>query len=254
VLEGADGVSVLNQETGVWRPFTMRVDLEPWKDVRVRQAMRLIVDRQQMVDQVLAGNGRVANDLYSPYDPCFASELPQREQDLEQAKSLLQQAGHDGLTTEMVTSPVNGGTVEMAQVFVEQAKAAGVTVNLRRVDPGQFYGDQYLKWPFAIDFWGSLLYLPQVTQADGPGATWSETHFADPEFGGLFDEALATVDDAKRCEIIHQMQAIQHERGGYIIHYYVNVAAGYSNELLGLKPYKTGDDLNGYHLNEVSFA
>jgi len=97
-------------------------------------------------------------------------------------------------------------------------------------------------------------YLVQCATADGPGGTWNETHFADPEFGKLFDEALGTVDEAKRCDIIHQMQAIQHDRGGYIIHYYVNVVDGYSDKLLGMKPWKTGDDLNGYHLNEVSFA
>ena len=35
----------------------MRVDAAPFDDVRVRQALRLIVDRQQMVDQVLGGHG-----------------------------------------------------------------------------------------------------------------------------------------------------------------------------------------------------
>ena len=89
----------------------MRVDATPFDDVRVRQAFRLIVDRQQMVDQVLSGQGRIANDLYAPYDPCFASDLPQREQDLEQAKSLLKAAGRENLTVELVTAPVFQGIV-----------------------------------------------------------------------------------------------------------------------------------------------
>ena len=53
---------------GGWLTIVMAVDQEPFTDVRVRQAMRLIVDRQAMVDQVLGGYGRIANDLYSPLD------------------------------------------------------------------------------------------------------------------------------------------------------------------------------------------
>ena len=51
--------------------------------------MRLICDRQQMIDQALSGYGTLGNDLYAPFDPAFAKDLPQREQDIDQAKSLL---------------------------------------------------------------------------------------------------------------------------------------------------------------------
>ena len=46
---------MLNSPTGAWQPFTMRIDAAPFDDVKVRQAMRLIVDREQMVQQVLSG-------------------------------------------------------------------------------------------------------------------------------------------------------------------------------------------------------
>ncbi len=90
----------------------MRVDTPPFNDVRVRQAFRLIVDRKQMVEQVLSGQGRVANDMYSPYDPAYDSSLPQRVQDLAQAKSLLKQAGHagpDGRARHLGRVPGRGG-------------------------------------------------------------------------------------------------------------------------------------------------
>ena len=38
---------VLDAKTGAWQPFTMRIDQKPFDDVRVRQAFRLIPDRQQ---------------------------------------------------------------------------------------------------------------------------------------------------------------------------------------------------------------
>ena len=87
-IEGAGG-GVLVSETGAWVPFTMRVDQAPFNDVKVRQAMRLIVDRQQMIDQTLSGYGSLGNDMYAPFDVAYASDLPQREQDIDQAKSLL---------------------------------------------------------------------------------------------------------------------------------------------------------------------
>ena len=94
-IKGAGG-GVLVAETGAWVPFTMRVDVAPFDDVRVRQAMRLIVDRQQMIDQTLSGYGSLGNDMYAPFDTAYASDLPQREQDIDQAKSLLAEAGQDG--------------------------------------------------------------------------------------------------------------------------------------------------------------
>jgi peptide/nickel transport system substrate-binding protein len=115
--------------------------------------MRLIVDRKQLIQQALSGQGRVANDLYAPFDPAYNKGLAQREQDLEQAKSLLKQAGQSDLRVELVTAPVFHGIVEAAQVLAEQAKGAGVTISVRKVDPGTYYGDNYLKWRFAQDYW-----------------------------------------------------------------------------------------------------
>ena len=82
-VKGNPQLRVLSSPTGGWQPFTMRVDKAPFSDPRVRQAMRLIIDRKQMIQQALDGQGRVANDLYAPFDPCYARDLPQRSQDLE---------------------------------------------------------------------------------------------------------------------------------------------------------------------------
>ena len=245
---------VLISETGAWQPFTMRVDAAPFDDNRVRQAFRLIVDRQQMVDQVLSGQGRIANDLYAPYDPAFASDLPQREQDLEQAKSLLKQAGHEGLSVELVTAPVFQGIVEAAQVFAEQAKGAGVDVKVRKVDSGTFYGDNYLKWPFAQDFWATRVYLAQVAQGDLPESPFNETHWKDPRFLDLIQQARAELDEAKRKEILVEAQTIQHEEGGYIIPYFSNIIDGYSAKLGGFVEAKSGFPFGNYWFKNSGFV
>ena len=53
----------------------MRVDQPPFNDVRVRQAMRLLVNRPQMIDSALDSYGTAASDVFSPYDPDFDHSL-----------------------------------------------------------------------------------------------------------------------------------------------------------------------------------
>jgi len=122
------GQKVLDAHTGAWQPFTMRIDQKPFNDLRVRQAFRLIIDRKQMIEQAFAGYGMEGNDVYAPFDPgTVLAALPQRAQDLAQAKSLLKAAGYDNnLTVVLTTSDaVGSAAVAAAQVFAEQAKGAG---------------------------------------------------------------------------------------------------------------------------------
>ena len=252
-IQGNPKLRAIISETGSWQPFTMRVDAAPFDDVRVRQAMRLIVDRQQMVEQVLSGQGRIANDLYAPYDPCYAKELPQREQDLEQAKSLLSEAGQSDLRVELVTAPVFRGIVEAAQVFAEQAKGAGVQVKVRKTDSGTFYGDNYLKWPFAQDFWSTRLYLTQVAQGSLPDSPFNETHWANEDFQKLIRQARGELDEGKRCELLGEAQKLEYEEGGYIIPYFSNAIDAHSASIGGIQEAKSGFTLGNYQLRSVGF-
>jgi peptide/nickel transport system substrate-binding protein len=253
VVEGNDNLQMLNAESGFWRPITMRVDVPPFDDVRVRQAMRLIADRPQLIEQALAGQGRLGNDVWGIDDPCYNSELPQREQDLDQAKSLLRQAGHENLSLELVTSQIRNGVVEMSEVFAEQAKAAGVNITVNKVEPGVFFGDQYIKWPFAVDYWPPNGFFDQTRASSRPDSIWNETHFEDKEFNDLYDQAVQELDEEKRCEIAHQMQEIQYERGGYIIWGFGNLVDAYSTKFTGLKPSRASN-LAAYSFRDVSLA
>jgi peptide/nickel transport system substrate-binding protein len=233
------GTSALISETGAWVPFTMRVDAAPFSDVRVRQALRLIVDRQQMIDQALNGFGILGNDLYSPFDPAYAKDLPQRMQDVDQAKSLLKQAGQENLAVELVTSTaVGAGAVESANLFVEQARQAGVAVQLTKADANVFYGDRYLSWNFAQDFWNTRNYVPQVATSSVKGATYNETHFDDPQFTALIDQAKREPDQARRYQLLHDAQEIEYNTGGFIIWGFKRQLDAYSNLVQGLQPHR----------------
>ena len=253
-VNGNAQLKVLTSETGAWQPFTMRVDQAPFSDAKVRQALRLVVDRKQMIQQALSGHARVANDLYAPFDPAYDKDLPQRQQDLAQAKSLLKQAGQSDLRVELVTAPVFQGIVEAAQVLAQQAKAAGVTIKVRKVDSGTFYGDNYLKWPFAQDFWFTRTYLGQVAQGSLKNSPFNETHWNDPQFTKLIAQARAELDEAKRTELLKEAQKLEYDKGGYIVWSFSNQVDAYSAKLGGFQPAKSGVPLTNYGFGKVGFV
>jgi peptide/nickel transport system substrate-binding protein len=200
---------------GLWVPFTMNTDVAPFNDEKVRQAFRLMIDREQMLASSVAGLGVVANDVYGLHDPCYDTSLT-REQDVEQAQALLKQAGQEGLTVELVTAPIAAGAVEAAQVLAQQAKDAGVTVNLRKTSVSTFFTN-YTKWPFAQDFIAYDPIISLVAQTSIPGAPFNTTQFDDPEFNDLYDQVNSTGDESGRCDLMQQMQQILFDRGAYII-------------------------------------
>jgi peptide/nickel transport system substrate-binding protein len=257
-VEGYGGYNVLISQTGQWQPFTMRVDVPPFTDARVRQAMRLIVDRPQMVLQVLSGQGRVANDMYAPLDPGYNHALPQRHQDIEQAKSLLKQAGQEGLSVQLTTSPVFNGVVQAAEVFAQQATAAGVKVKLNQVNTSVFYGPQYLKWPFAQDFWATREYLPQVAQGSAPAAPFNETHWPPKnaqgaQFTKLIAQATAELNPQKHNELLREAMKIEYEIGGYIIPYFSNQIDAYTGKMGGFVEAASGFPLGNYWFKNVGY-
>ena len=250
----AAGANVLMSETGEWMPFTMRVDLPPFNDVRVRQAFRLIVDREQMVSQALNGLGRVGNDLYAPFDVSYDSDLPQRQQDLGQARSLLKSAGRTGLQVELVTSSgIGAGAVAAGTLFAQQAAAAGVDIQVRVVDGGLFYGSDYLSWGFAQDYWFTRSYLPQVAQGSLPNSPYNECHWNDPTFNSLITQARAELDAVKRGQLLKEAQQLEYDGGGYIIWGFKNQVDAYADNVTGFVPDRNLP-LSSFQFRNVSFV
>lgn len=243
------GLDALISKTGGWLPLCMAIDMAPFNDNNVRQAMRLLVDRKAMVDQVASGYGFIANDLYAPFDAGYDSHLPQRHQDIPQAKFLLKKAGMEGLSVDLHTTPGAAGMVESATVFAAQAAAAGVKINV--INDPNYYGSQYLKLAFSVDFWGTRGYLSQVQQGSLPTSPYNETHWppksgAGSNFVSLYNQALAATDPAKQIELEHEMQVLEYNYGGYIIPFFGDLIDGYSSKVQGLQPSKGTLNLDSF--------
>lgn len=232
------GRVVVISKSGNSTPFTMRCDVPPFNDNRVRQAMKYLMDRNQFLEQVFDGHGLVGNDLFSIFDPDFDHSIPQRTQDIDKAKSLLKQAGLSDLTVTLTAGPVGPGIMDCAQVFAQQAKAAGVTVNVSTVTATTLFGPNFEKWKFSFDNWAPTPFFTQVGEGQVPGAPFNESHFNNPQFNSLYKQALATVDPTKQREIAHEMQRIYWNEGGYLIPYFTPFIDAHTPKLQGVIPSK----------------
>ena len=121
-----------------------------------------------------------------------------------------------------------------------RARPPGSTPSCDQVTVTEFYGPNYLKWVFAQDYWYYSPYFPQVNQATLPGSPFNETHFDNPKYISLYDQALATLDVSMRTEIAHEMQMIDYNEGGYIIPFFPAVIDGYAPNVNGIVESKTG--------------
>jgi peptide/nickel transport system substrate-binding protein len=248
------GIEILNSKTYAYNPFTMRVDVEPFNDVRVRQAMRLLVDRQQLINVAYDGYATVGHDIFGRSDPDYDTSLV-RNQDVAQARFLLKQAGKSDLTVNLVTSPISNGVVGSATVFAQQAKQAGVTVNITNLPTSTFFGPDYLQRPFSQDIWFPSIYLVLVGEETlGSAAPFNETHWDNPTYKKLYAQANATINPAIQREIIHEMMRIDFDEGGLIIPSFNNNIDAYSSRVKGFVPNATGIPLSWFGFDQVWFA
>jgi peptide/nickel transport system substrate-binding protein len=252
-LSSNTSVKTIASKTGAITPFTMRRDVAPFNDNNVRQALRLLVDRQQLIDSALDGFATVAADVFSPFDPDYKGFT--RQVDIPRAKFLLKQAGHSDLNVTLVTSAVATGTVAMATVLAQQAKAAGVTINVKNISPGQFFTPKiYLQSAFSQDFYNTSPYLAQVAQSMLKTSPFNETHTNVPEYTGWYNDANKTTSDSTRKELKQKMQEFDYTQGAYIIPAFIDALDAYSTKLTGYTPAKVGQPLADLNFEAFSFV
>jgi peptide/nickel transport system substrate-binding protein len=222
--------------------FYMDTQKAPFSDNRVRQAFRLIADRPALVESAISGFGTVGNDTVGKGLPYYDTSLPQRVQDIDKAKSLLKAAGQSNLAVEFQTSDIFPGFVESATLFAQQAKAAGVTVNLKQEPANSYYNPSllYLKMAFAETQWPMLSLKYFYLQALSTGAPYNETHFKSAAFNTALANAIGELDKTKAQDYWNQVQQIQYDQGGYLQWTNADWVDAVSKKVQGLKPHAAG--------------
>jgi peptide/nickel transport system substrate-binding protein len=202
---------VLTSQTGVAR---MRVDHKILGDKRVRQAMRLAIDRQKIIATSLLGAGIPAEDHHvAPVHPEYAA-LPKYGRDIVKAKKLLAEAGYpNGFEIDMVTRPDPIWELNTVQALAEQFKDIGVKVNIKPLPSAQYW-EVWTKVPFSLTGWGHRpLGIMTLALAYRSNAAWNESGYSNPEFDALLDQADGILDPKKRSIVMAKIEALMQDDG-----------------------------------------
>ena len=234
-------------ETGASNSMTisMWVDTPPFDNVKIRQALKMVVDRQAMIDTVLLGFGEPGADspvpLASPAS--YTKEAP--KQDIEGAKKLLAEAGHpNGLKLDLYTAEGVPGMVRMAQVFAEMAKPAGFEINVIVTPAESYWDDVWLKKPLLTSAWSMRPPGEGLAVAYTQSAKWKETHWERPDYDALLLKANTTVDEAERIKLHQQVGKMLAEEGGVIIPMFVHQVLALRKGCSGYTPRAQNFNLN----------
>lgn len=239
LLQNAPNVNVLESLQNTYPTFTMSVTQKPFDDVRVRQAMKHVIDRNALHEAMLQGRGAIGKDQpISPGTP-FWNDVPGLAYDVAKAKALLAEAGYGaGLAVTLTTTDIAGTRINDAAVVIqEMAKAAGITITLEKVPAGEFYDQKYGQVPFFADQWPSFS-DPEATLPLGytKEGRFNASGWSDPKADELMVAARGELDVAKRKAIYAQVEQIISEQGADIIPYFVPILQAARSNVHGIIP------------------
>ena len=119
-------------------------------------ALKYAIDRENAVKRALFGHGSIGND--QPIGPTlpYYSALDQRTYDPDKAKFHLKKAGMDSLKVKLsAANSAFNGAVDPALVFSEDAKKAGIDVEVVREPNDGCWSNVWLKKPFCVSTWSA---------------------------------------------------------------------------------------------------
>ena len=259
LLDNPD-VQVIAIQTATHRQLHMRTDKEPFTDARVRQAIALAIDRNALVDGLWEGLADIGND--SPFAPVYPStdtSVPQREQDIEQAKQLLADAGAEGFTVQLDTW--DGFEIpDLAQLVKSAAAEIGVTINLNITDAGTYYGDGvYGKSPWLDSVMGITdyghrpvpnVYLTAALAGDPKLGVWNSAHFKNDDYDELVRQYVAALDVETQKGVAKQIQELLLEETPIVFPYFYNFLSAAKPNLQGAVSAATGQ----FDLSKAGFT
>ncbi|MBP5871887.1 ABC transporter substrate-binding protein [Streptomyces scabiei] len=217
--ESRKDIQAVRRPNDMAMPLVMRTADGPFADPRVREALRLAVDREAMVKQVLSGYGTVANDILGTGDPAYAKDLPQRSRDLTKAKALLKEAKFDtSKTYELYTTEDIAGLAESATLFATQAREAGVKIKVVKQESATFWDKTWLKGDLYTTYWGtndSVVFFASKTMVSDSGT--NEAGWKDKDFDTAYEEAIGTAAPAERTALLKELQKIEYDASGYLL-------------------------------------
>lgn len=217
----------------------------PFKDVRVRKALALCIDRDVLVKTLFGNLGVPMHDCFhEEISPWSLPDIKWAARDIEKAKKLLAEAGYpNGLDVELKITPVWGLQEMASQIIQQMARPAGFRFTIVPM-----IGVQYVQSRIKYDYQAEIFLLGKEdpmqyfgqyfhTDAayDGYGGT---TGIKDPVMDELIDEMAAETDTAKRKAKYRKVfQRVMDQ--AYVIPYGATITANvWSRKLKNMRPDK----------------
>ncbi len=203
----------------------MNVDFPPLDDARVRKAIQLAIDVEEIIDVAYFGVPERATGIIAPGLIGHRPTNIYRGRNVDAARKLLEKAGHgSGLSLKIATQ---NKTDHLSVCQVAQAHLAEVGVKLQ-IDAqdtgtfwilgieaeGEFWKDLqliYNGYNMAPDpYWATAWFVPDQI------GEWNWERWNSPEYGRLHEEALRETDPRRRHDLYVMMQDMMEESGAYI--------------------------------------
>jgi peptide/nickel transport system substrate-binding protein len=190
--------------------------IPPFNDVRVRQAAALSIDREKIINQLLSGQGKIANSIL-PEDSWAYSPGTVYTYDPARARQLLAEAGYKGEPIKFKYASGNQAVNQYSQYIQNALKEVGINVDLETLEPNtlreQLNNGQF---QMSTGIWvggnqDPIFFRDLFASTDFPDKKLNgrnRSRYANAEFDRIIEEAINTVDKQKAKELYTRAQAI----------------------------------------------
>ena len=256
LVKRISGVTIQNTSGRGFYPFNMFCDTPPFDNNDLRMALKLAMDRKQMLQTVLRGYGSIGNDFpINDAYPLFPEGIPQREFDADQAKHYYKKSGHSGsilLRTSDVAFP---GAVDAAQLYQQSCAKCGITIEVKREPGDGYWSEVWNKKPFSLSYWGGRPTQDQMySTAYISSADWNDTRWKRPEFDKMVIQARGELDKEKRKKMYRDMAMMMRDQGGLIVPFFNQYIDATGKGVEGFIKNPAQEMGNGYALAECWIA
>jgi peptide/nickel transport system substrate-binding protein len=220
LLAGAPGFGVKSAAGRGHYVFIMECDKPPFDNNDLRMALKLAINREELVEKILGGYGSVGNDFpINAASPLFDETIPQRAHDPAAAAEFYKKSGHDGSPIILqVAETAFPGAMEAAQLFQQTANAAGIPLELKREPDDGYWTNVWNVAPFCASYWGGRPVQDQMySTAYVSTSEWNDTRFKNARFDELLTAARSELDPVKRKAMYSEMAYLVRDTGGLIL-------------------------------------
>ncbi len=238
-LSAGSGLRVESVPTASWDGAIMNNLIPPFNDKRVRQAFHLAVDKADVVELTLFGQGVETISPIPPSHPYYAHDLKLPKTDPAASRRLLAEAGYPNGVKVPIIVPVGRPVRERLGVTLQQlAKPGGFDLQVQRMPYSTFNAEVSGKAPLYIDgFFGRPTVDTSLYAFLRSGGSWNERlwHYRNAEVDRTLDAARLSGDAAVQKANYIAFQAALTEDPATFFAYAVNFACAYRTAVAGVK-------------------